>query len=115
MFGEATPNLSIRVRSTLNEFWIALSASRFKKLRTSDSELLPLIKLALSVVAKNFAIGVPAPVAAYSVKNRSINDVLELLLFATAVSSALLKFSSLGLSARFAINSSKEISMVTFI
>src|SRR5690606_26230670 len=115
MFGEATPKLSIRVRKTLQEFWIALSASLSKKLRTSDSELLPVITAELSFVAKKVAIGVVAPVALYSFKNNSINEVLVVLLFFTAFSNALLKFASLGLSAKLAINSFNEISIVTFI
>src|SRR5690606_6539548 len=115
MLGDATPNLSIRVRSTLYEFWIALSASAFRKLFNSPSELLALITDELSFVAKKLAIGVPAPVALYSLMNKSINDVFVVFAFVTAVSKALLKLGSFGLLAKLAISSFNAISIVTFI
>src|SRR5690606_4079714 len=115
MFGDATPNLSIRVRNTLKEFWIALSDSTCKNLFTSASELLLLITLELSFVAKNEANDFVAPDALYSSINKSTIDLFVDLLNLIASFNELLNFSSSGLFARLRINSSKEISMVTFI
>ncbi|MNL03829.1 hypothetical protein D3C87_1243770 [compost metagenome] len=74
MLGEATPNLSIRVRSTLYEFWIALSASFCKKDSNCLSESPALIKDALSLVAKKVERGVVVPVALYSSMNKFTRD-----------------------------------------
>ena len=92
IFGDATPNLSIRVRNTLNEFWIALSDSTCKNFLTSASELLLVMKFALSFVAKNEAKEELAPVALYSSINKSTIDLLVDLLFWISEVKAVLNF-----------------------
>jgi hypothetical protein len=59
MFGDVTPNLSIRVRRILNERSMALLDSLVKNANTSALEAFILMFCEFSLVAKNGASGAP--------------------------------------------------------
>ena len=115
MFGEVTPNLSIRVRRILNERSMALLDSLVKNANTSALVAFILMFCEFSLVAKKGARGAPGLTFSNSSPKRLIKSLRLSFKRLSALRKAVLKLTSAGLFAKLRTNSVNEISMVTFI
>ena len=115
MFGEVTPNLSIRVRRILNERSIASFDSAVRKERTFALLELILILAEFSLVANKGARLAFGLIFSNSSPKREIKSFWLVFKRFSALRNAALKFASALLFARLRTNSVSEISMVTFM